>query len=295
MNSSVRLGYGLIFVVLLALVFVVLVSVRAISYETKIDFQADRRPITTPSDKDLEGIRVVNLALAGDPPLTAFFRPPANGRLVILVHGVQANRSQLLPEARMLARHGFGILSLDLPGHGESGGTIQWDEPERHALTRAIVWATQVPGVQPPQVGVLGFSMGSWIALQVASEDKRVYALALTGAPADVKDEVTKDGGRWGALSSGVALLTARWHGMRYWEKRSEDLIPRISPRRVLLIAGTEDRTVPPSMTERLYRFAREPKSLWLVPGADHGQYAEVAPVEYERRLVQLFSMGSRN
>jgi fermentation-respiration switch protein FrsA (DUF1100 family) len=131
--------------------------------------------------------------------------------------------------------------------------------------------------------------------LQVAAGDKRVYGLALTGAFADMKDLLVKQGGRWGALSSGFALLTARLHGMRYWERRSEDLIGRLSPRPVLLIAGTADRLVPPSMTERLYQFAREPKSLWLVHGADHGEYAAVAPVEYERRLVQFFSTGALN
>jgi len=286
---------SLIFAVLLALAFAVLVSLRAVYHELQSDFHADYRPIMAPVDGDLEGIRVVNLAAAGAPPLTAFFRSPANGRLVILLHGTGADRSQLLPEARMLARHGFGVLSLDWPGHGESGGTIQWDEPERQALTRAIDWATQASGAEPRRVGLLGFSIGSWIALQVASGDKRVYGLALTGAFADMKDLVVKQGGRFGALSSGVALLTARLHGMRYWERRSEDLIGRLSPRPVLLIAGTADRVVPPSMTERLYQFAREPKSLWLVPGADHGEYAAVAPVEYERRLVQFFSTGARN
>jgi pimeloyl-ACP methyl ester carboxylesterase len=195
----------------------------------------------------------------------------------------------------MLARHGFGVLSLDWPGYGESGGTIQWDESERKALTRAIDWAARAPGAKPRRVGLLGFSYGSWIALQVASRDERIYALALTGAFADVKDLLVQQGGRWGALSSGFALLTAQWQGMRYWERRSEDLIGRISPRPVLLIAGTADRVVPPSMTERLYRSAREPKSLWLVPGAGHGQYADVAPVEYERRLIQLFSSGAGN
>jgi len=277
--------------VLLALALAGLVSLRAIYNELRLDFYADRRPITAPVDKDLEGIRVVNLAATGEPALTAFFRFASNGRIVILLHGTGANRSQLLPEARMLARHGFGVLSLDWPGQGESGGTIQWNEPERQALTRAIDWATQAPGTKPHQVGLLGFSFGSMIALQVASADARVYALALTGAFADVKDLLVKNGGRWGGpLSSGFALLTARWHGMRYWEKRPEDLIGLLSPRPVLLIAGTADHAVPPSMTERLYQFAREPKSLWLVPGADHGNYAAVAPVEYERRLVQFFS-----
>ena len=287
-----KLRTGLIFAVLLAMAFAVLVSVRAIRYEIESDFTPDRRPITIPAGKDLEGIRTVNLAAAGEPPLTAFFRPPANGRIVILLHGTGADRSQLLPEARMLARHGFGILSLDLPGHGDSGGTIQWDEPERQAVTRAIDWVTQVPGGKPYQAGLFGFSYGSRIALQVASADERVYALALTGAFADVEDILVEQGGRFGALSSSVALLTAQWHGMRYWEKQPMDIIGQVSPRPVLLIAGTADRAVPPSMTERLYRAAREPKSLWLVPEAEHGEYAAVAPVEYERRLVEFFSMG---
>jgi uncharacterized protein len=294
-HSGLIFKRGLIFAVLLALAFAVLVSLRAISYELLSDFHADLQPILAPLDKDLEGIRVVDLAAAGAPPLTAFFRAPSNGRIIILLHGTGADRSQLLPEARMLARHGFGVLSLDWPGHGESGGTIQWDEPERRALTRAIDWATQAPGAGPRQVGLLGFSMGAWIALQVASSDERVYALALTGAFADVKDLLVQQGGRWGALSSGVALLTARLRGMRYWERRSEDLIGRLSPRPVLLIAGTADRLVTPSMTQRLYQFAHEPKSLWLVPEAGHGEYAAVAPVEYERRLVQFFSTGAWN
>jgi uncharacterized protein len=291
-QSRLNVKFGLMFSALFGLAFVALVSARAVYHEFETDFHPDRRPIAAPVDKDLEGIQTIDLAATGAPPLTAFFRPSANGRLVVLLHGTGADRSQLLPEARMLARHGFGVLSLDWPGHGESGGTIQWDEPERQAATRAIDWA-QAQCAMPCKVGVLGYSFGSWIAVQVASRDERVYALVLTGAFADVKDLLVKQGGRWGAVSSDFALLTASWHGMRYWENRSEDVIARISPRPLLLIGGTADRVVPPWMTERLYRAAREPKSLWLVPGADHGQYAAVAPVEYERRLVQLFSMGA--
>lgn len=289
---------GLILAVPLALAFVAfvaLVAVRAVNYELEADFRPDRRPIALPAWGDLYGMRAVNLASAGEPPLTAFFRPAVNGHIVILLHGTGANRSQLMPEARMLARHGFGVLSLDWPGHGESGGNIQWGESERHALTRAIDWATQAPGIQPRQVGLLGFSMGSWIALQVAADDQRVYAVAVTGAFPEMKMLLAKQGGRWGALSSSFAMLTARLHGMHYLEKRGKDVIGRVSPRPVLLVAGTADQVVPPAMTEQLYRFAHEPKSLWIVPGADHGQYATVAPAEYESRLVQLFTTGAGN
>jgi uncharacterized protein len=294
-DTWLKLKLCAIFAVLLALAFVGLVSMRAVHYELETDFRPVHKPITTPADQDLEGIRVVNLAAAGEPRLTAFFRSPANGRLVILVHGTGADRSQLLPEARMLARHGFGFLSLDWPGHGESEGLIQWGKSERRALTRAINWATQTPEAKTHEVGLLGFSNGSWIALQVASNDKRIYAVALTGAFTDVRHLLSKQGGRFEPLSSGVAMMTAWWHGMRFWERRSKDLIGQISPRPVLLIAGTEDTVVPAWMSEQLFRFAHEPKSLWIIPGAEHGQYATVAPIEYERRLVQFFSTGAGN
>jgi uncharacterized protein len=292
LNSRASLKRGLLVAALLSSAFVA-VALRAAYHEFQSDFTPSRQPLTLPADKDLEGIRTVNLAAAGAPALTAFFRPPSNGRIVILLHGTGADRTQLLPEARMLARHGFGVLSLDFPGHGGSGGTIQWGKSERRAVARAIGWAIEAPGVR--QVGLLGFSNGSWIALQAASGDKRVYAVVLTGAFADVEELVEKQGGRWGAASAGFALLTARLHGMHYWENRSEDLIGLISPRPVLLIAGTADREVPLSMTERLYNAARAPKSMWVVAGADHGQYAAVAPVEYEHRLAEFFSGDTAN
>jgi hypothetical protein len=39
-----------------------------------------------------------------------------------------------------------------------------------------------------------------------------------------------------------------------------------------------------------LYEAARQPKSLWVVPGADHGGYAQVAAAEYGHRLKEFFS-----
>jgi uncharacterized protein len=292
MLLNVKLSRVLVALFLVATAFVATVSMRAAYHELKSDFWPDHLPITFPADDDLKGLKVINLASAGEPPLTAFYRPSNNGRIVILLHGTLADRSQLLPEARMLARHGFGILSLDLPGHGESGGRIQWGKSERQAVNRAIAWAMQLPSAERQKVGLFGFSMGSWIALQVASQDQRVYAVALTGAFANAEKLIASQGGRWGILSSKFALLTARVHGMHYRERRSEHLIGQVSPRPVLLVAGSADRVVPASVSERLYQHAREPKSWWLVPGADHGEYATVAPAEYERRLVELFSTG---
>jgi len=39
---------------------------------------------------------------------------------VLLLHGVRADRREMLGRARFLNRLGYGILLIDLPAHGES-------------------------------------------------------------------------------------------------------------------------------------------------------------------------------
>ena len=45
-----------------------------------------------------------------------------------------------------------------------------------------------------------------------------------------------------------------------------------ISPIPLLVIQGDRDSIVPPHHAQRLYDAAREPKQLWIVPGAGHIQ-----------------------
>ena len=49
-----------------------------------------------------------------------------NGAIIIFLHGSPGNRNQLLPVAMALNEHGYGVLLVDMPGHGESGGRADW-------------------------------------------------------------------------------------------------------------------------------------------------------------------------
>ncbi len=63
--------------------------------------------------------------------------------------------------------------------------------------------------------------------------------------------------------------------------------ISRIAPRPVLLIYGSRE----PSLAGgRQQAAAAGPSAqLWVVEGASHGNYMQVAPAEYERRLAEFF------
>src|SRR4051812_6684327 len=54
--------------------------------------------------------------------IAGWYRPSRNGAAVLLVHGGGGDREGVVRHARMLARHGYGVLLYDARGRGESEG-----------------------------------------------------------------------------------------------------------------------------------------------------------------------------
>ena len=105
---------------------------------------------------------------------------------IVFIHGVALDHSVWQWQSRYFAHHGFGVLAVDLPGHGRSPGAT------RSSITAYADWIAQLldaPGVA--RAHVVGHSMGSLIALEVALRHRaRVDRLALlaTAAPMPVGD-----------------------------------------------------------------------------------------------------------
>jgi fermentation-respiration switch protein FrsA (DUF1100 family) len=59
-----------------------------------------------------------------------------------------------------------------------------------------------------------------------------------------------------------------------------------IAPRGLLLIAPQEDRLVSWTQSRDMFEKAREPKELFVVPGAAHSEALVVAGPEYERKVL---------
>ena len=69
-------------------------------------------------------------------------------------------------------------------------------------------------------------------------------------------------------------------------------LIAKIGPRPLLMLGGSDDQEISPELVRKLYVVAREPKALWIVAGAQHGGYMEVAPAQYAKRLTDFYAQG---
>ena len=233
-----------------------MVAVSAAHQELRADFRPTRSVPVRPAVLEDERLEEVSFDARGA-ALRGWFIPSSNGAAVLLVHGTDADRTQLAPQADLLARHGYGVLLFDWPGHGASGGTVTWDANERAALGAALDFASRAPGIDPDRIGVFAFSMGCTIAIQVAARDQRIAALVVEGAVADAGDALRHQFRHWGFLSQWPALWTARWLGLKFDELKPKDVMTDIAPRPVFVIAGGADEMVPPDQSRALFEAAQ--------------------------------------
>ncbi|MGC3982253.1 MAG: alpha/beta fold hydrolase [Steroidobacteraceae bacterium] len=234
----------------------------------------------------LEEVSFINNALK----VRGWYVPSTNRAAVIVTHGTNADRSSMLAEIRLLAAAGFGVLAFDWPGTGQSQGAIKWGVNEQQALREALDWLSQRPDVDVEKIGALGFSCGGIIVAQVAAVDTRLRAVVLEATPTSFKDYVLWDHRRWGWLSEKPAEWALRTAGLRLDLPAPSQVIKKVAPRPVLLIAGDQDEVVPTAMVRDLFDATGEPKQLWIASGARHGLYAEAQPAEYGRVLRQFYT-----
>jgi uncharacterized protein len=243
-----------------------------------------------PSAPAIEGLQEINFKDATGLRLRGWWVPSKNRAAVVLVHGFAGDRSQLTAELAMLARHGYGVLAFDTPGHGQSeGDTVTWGRLERSALVAAIDLAASQPGVDPQRLGGLGFSMGAATLIEVAALDPRLKAIAVLGSYTSMEDVLKYDYGKWGRLTQLPARAAMESGGVQFAGPTPLDAIAKVAPRPVLIVQGDQDHDNPPELSRQLFEAAGEPKTWWLVPGAHHGDYAQIDGPGYEQKLVFLF------
>jgi len=104
----------------------------------------------------------------------------ANQPAVVFVHGTGMDHTVWVLPSRYFARHGYNVLSLDLPGHGKSGGNPVSTIDE---MADAVAEVMEAAGIA--NAALVGHSMGSLVTLSAAARyPDKARALALIGTTA---------------------------------------------------------------------------------------------------------------
>jgi len=286
MRIAIYIGLG---IVALGLLLALLVAARSFRAERSDYVRHPRTELALhPERTGIAGLAEVSFPAEGHPRLAGWYAPSRNRAAIVMVHGTGTDRSSLIVEARILAGAGFGVLAMDVPGQGASEGRTRWGVPERRAISAAVDWLSTREDLDPGRIGGLGTSMGAYVMAQAAVLDPRLRSVVLVSSPSDVVEQNWLATDDWGLLTQIPCYLALRAYGQSL-DMLPKDVLGRIAPRPVFIIAGDLDTLVPKFMAQQLYDAAASPKELWIVPGAHHDDFAQIAPKQYRTRLIEFF------
>src|SRR5262245_38313826 len=220
--------------------------------------------------------------------LEGWYVPSRNGASVIAFPG----RRGPVDHARMLVRHGYGVLLFDRRGEGESdgdGNLFGW-RGDRD-LKAALSFLQRRPDVHEGRIGGLGLSVGGELMLETAAKTDGLRAVVSEGAGFRSIREASELPGpsRWLLFPQNVALTATT--GLFANEGPPENLkalVARIAPRPIFLIFATHGQGGE-ELNSAYYEAAGDPKTLWKMPEASHTGGLDARPEEYERRVVDFF------
>ncbi len=247
---------------------------------------------TTPADYGLPYEAVSVPARAGG-SFKGYFVPGTNGAAVIVVPALNAGRDGRLAEASLLARQGYAIFAYESRRCANMGG-VSLGYQEVDEVADALAYVQSRPEVDSERIGIYGFSSAGATALMAAARLPQLKAVVAEGGYGDFADEVIGPGG--GSGLSGVFETLLRWSivhsyplltGLDIDNLSPRDVIAQIAPRPILLIYGSREISLAGGQQQQIA--AGDNAELWVVPGAGHGNYLDVAPQEYEARLLTFF------
>ena len=247
-------------------------TMRAEVPEADADMAYEEVSFTTSDGLDLEG----------------WYVPSENGAAIIVFPG-RVGRQEY---ARMLARHGYGVLLFDRRGEGASDGDpnlLGWGGDRD--LKAAVAFLQSRPDVDDDRIGGIGLSVGGELLLEAAAETDGLRAVVSEGAGARSYREVREfDGGSPIDVGFFGALTGAVWvFSNEPVPANINDLVADISPASVFFVYGEEGQPQEIDLNPTYYESASEPKQIWEVPGAAHISGLKIQPAEYERRVVGFF------
>lgn len=232
----------IVFGILFALVGLLVASLLAGHVLTR----PERHPIPSPPS-DLP-IQEALIGTTGTPTMSGWWIPGRKGSgAILLLHGIRADRTQMLGRARFLHRLGYHTLLPDLPAHGESGGDrITFGVEESRGAAAALRYlATVVP--QEP-IGVIGVSLGA-ASIVLLEERPPLAALVLESLYPTI-DEAVADRldlhvGPAGRVLAPLLLWQLPFRlGIPASHLRPIDVVPSLGAP-VLIASGTLDRHTP--------------------------------------------------
>jgi len=201
--------------------------------------------------------------------------------VMLVLHGARYDVRGSAHRMQRLQGLGFSVLGIDYRGFGRSSPALPSEAMAGEDARAAWDWlATQHP--DRPRY-VFGHSLGAAIAVDLASRSDDVQGLIVEGSFTSIPDVVRQF--KWGWLPVGP-LITQRFDaGERIGQVRAP----------VLVVHGSNDQLIPPSLGQALFERAAEPKRWILVEGGSHHNAQVLGLAAMQEAVGALFGVLPSN
>jgi pimeloyl-ACP methyl ester carboxylesterase len=236
------------------------------------------------------GFQAITLNTEDGVSLAAWYAPPTNGSAIIVIHGAGGSREDVRGYVEMLVRHSYGVLAIDLRGHGESTGVSnRFGWQGTRDVGAAVTYLQSRSEVK--SIGGLGVSLGGEVLLGAASTYSAIKAIVADGATQRCIEELT-------ALPSEQPLyrnFTARvmYAAVQVFtgETPPQPLLGSMQAasgtRFLLIAAGANEREA--AFNELFGDTLGTRAALWIAPNTPHTGAFSRYPIEYEQRVIEFF------
>ncbi len=212
---------------------------------------------------------------------------------VLLVHGTGGTRHAGLRYAPSLHEKGFNLLLIDLRNSGESDVFFNsMGFHERNDIHAGVEFLSKTKKLT--SIGVFGFSMGGAAAIMAMSENPLIKAGIVDSSFLDFETIISeKVKSRYGIPAypfiSAIKFLFEKRINGDVTDLTPLTAIPKIFPRPIFIIHGTNDSEVPLIHGVKLYVAAKHPKKIWPVKNGKHTQAWQFDRERAEKDIPQFF------
>ncbi len=206
--------------------------------------------------------------------LDGWFLPGQNPKAgIVLIHGRGATRHSGLRDAIALHQAGFPMLLIDLRNSGTSQSSYNTMGYLEQLDVHAAVARLKEMGME--KIGVVGYSMGATTSILAMADNSDIDAGWFDSGFKSLDGIIVERGREDYAIPlveqfSKVVRFIYRIRGGFDDSRTPENVIASISPRPIMIVHGTADKTVSVEHGRALYAAAQEPKQYWEIPGGEH-------------------------
>lgn len=236
----------------------------------------------------------VQFTVAGQGNREGWFFPGLRGApTIILCHGYESSRSELLTLVSALQDHQYNVFVFDFAAHGANPGMTTFGYKEADELRAAINTLAARNDVDPASFGLWGYNLGAYAAMREAETDKRVRALVLDSVYDEPKQMVKVEVEDTGLSSFPFMVRSAElsFDWLNYQHKQDPPLSKRLSALAGVpkLFIEAADQPELADLTRQMYTKSPEPREQAVIP---HGNFAGMGDEDkraYENRVVTFF------